>query len=111
MFGIMLLEVLGLVLAIGGMAIGSNYIDIADYLHTVLCNMGLMTKGGTSLNLIDGTRVMLQVGRELSWLRSCLCYTAEFMIIIGLIMIFVSVVMSRHRAIRPVISDEHEMYN
>lgn len=105
MFGIIFIEVLGLVLAIGGMTIGCNINLIADYLHTVLCNMGMMTKGGTSLNLIDCTRVMLQVGRELSWLRSCLCYTAEFMIIVGLIMIIVSEVMQHRRAIRPVVTN------
>lgn len=90
MFGIMLFEVLGLLLTIGGMAIADNYINIANYLHMVLGNIGLMTKAEGTFNLIDGMRVMAQVGREVLYLQYVVYSVAELMIIVGAIIVVIS---------------------
>lgn len=70
MLGLICMEMFGVLFAIGGIAVMNNYIEIADYLHIILCNMGMMTKAEGTYSLLDGMRVLRQVAKEVQCLQS-----------------------------------------
>lgn len=83
MFGLLCIEMFGLLFAIGGIAMINNYIEIADYLHTILGNMGVMTKAEGTYNLLDGMRVLGQIAKEVQWLQSYVYSIGYVVVIVG----------------------------
>ncbi len=87
MFGLLCIEMFGLLFTIGGITIMYNYIGIADYLHMILGNMGVMTKAEGTYNLLDGMRVLGQIAKEVQWLQSYVYSIGYDAVIVGIIII------------------------